>query len=55
RRVTNIGKHILVEFNEKVLNLYNSEKVPILESIHYSVKKYTFNINYEDEDKAKKK
>jgi len=55
RRATNIGKHMLAEFNEYAPKFYNSEEVPILESICYSVKKRAFDINYGDEDKAKKK
>ncbi len=55
KRATNIGKHMLVEFNKKAPKLYNSEDVPVLESICYSVNKHTFDINYGDENKAKKK
>ncbi|PKY58817.1 hypothetical protein RhiirA4_481049 [Rhizophagus irregularis] len=54
-RATNIGKQMLIEFNEKALKLYNSEDIPVLESISYSVKKYTFDVNYRDGDRAKKK
>ena len=46
---------MLTEFNNKAPKLYNSEDMPVLESICYSVKKHTFDINYRDEDKAKKK
>ena len=56
KRATNIGKHILDEFNEKAQKLYNLKDVPVLESICYSVnKKHTFDINYKNEDKTKKK
>lgn len=55
KRATNIGKHMLVEFNKKAPKFYNSEDVPVLESICYSIKKRTIDINYGDEDKAKKK
>ncbi|CAG8763309.1 5809_t:CDS:1, partial [Rhizophagus irregularis] len=44
------------EFNEKTKQLYNLKDVPVLESICYSVnKKHTFTINYENDDKIKKK
>ena len=46
---------MLVEFNKKAPKFYNSDDVLVLESICYSVKKHTFDINYRDEDKAKKK
>jgi len=55
KQATGIGKQILVDFNEKVPKLYNSEDVPVLESICYSVKKHTYNIDYGDEDLVKKK
>ncbi|POG78257.1 hypothetical protein GLOIN_2v1767017 [Rhizophagus irregularis DAOM 181602=DAOM 197198] len=54
-RTTNIGKQMLIEFNEKAPKLYNSEDIPVLESISYSVKKHTFDVNYRDGDRAKKK
>ena len=31
KRATNIGKHMLVEFNKKAPKFYNSEDVPVLE------------------------
>lgn len=46
---------MLVEFNKKAPKFYNPDDVPVLESIYYSVKKHTIDINYGDEDKAKKK
>ncbi|RGB27469.1 hypothetical protein C1646_798783 [Rhizophagus diaphanus] len=53
---TSIGKYILAEFNEKTKQLYNLKDVPVLESVCYSVnKKHTFTINYENDDKIKKK
>jgi len=55
KQATGIGKQILVDFNEKVPKLYNSEDVPVLESICYSVKKHTYNIDYGDKDIVKKK
>ncbi|GBC23652.1 uncharacterized protein OCT59_011235 [Rhizophagus irregularis] len=55
KRTTNIGKQMLIEFNEKAPKLYNSEDIPVLESISYSVKKHTFDVNYRDGDRAKKK
>ncbi|PKB93976.1 hypothetical protein RhiirA5_439867 [Rhizophagus irregularis] len=56
KRATSIGKYILAEFNEKTKQLYNLKDVPVLESICYSVnKKHTFTINYEKDDKIKKK
>jgi hypothetical protein len=56
KRATNVGKYVLAEFNEKTQQLYNSEDVPVLESICYSInKKHTFNINYGNGDKTKKK
>ena len=55
RQATCIGKHMLVEFNEKAPNFYNVKEIPVLENIHYSVNDHIFDINYRDEDKAKKK
>ena len=56
RRATSIGKHMLVEFNEKSQKFYSLEDTPVLESICYSInKKHTFNINYGNEDISKKK
>ena len=55
KRATNIGKHMLAEFNENVPKFYNLKDVPVLENLNFSIKDHTFNINYGDEGKAKKK
>ncbi|CAG8804581.1 22640_t:CDS:2, partial [Gigaspora rosea] len=51
----NIGKLMLTEFNKKISEAYNSDDIPRLESLSYSVKKHTYEINYDDNDKIKKK
>lgn len=46
---------MLTEFNKKISEAYNSDDIPRLESLSYSVKKHTYEINYGDNDKIKKK
>ncbi|CAG8615413.1 17965_t:CDS:2 [Racocetra persica] len=56
-KAINVRKLILTKFNKKVSKLYNSNDIPILENLSYSVKKHigTYEINYNDNDKVKKK
>ncbi|RIB08501.1 hypothetical protein C2G38_2211480 [Gigaspora rosea] len=48
------GLHLKI-LNEKISEAYNSDDIPRLESLSYSVKKHTYVINYGDNDKIKKK